>query len=1414
MGSGAAPLAITGTVPGQPTTSETPVRPFATTVISDPNADATDTLTIAISGGGGTLSDGSGYAALAIDSSGNYTFSGSATAVTSELQALVFTPTTGAPNTQATTTFALTDSSTALSNSFAAAPTVVASFTGADGAAPYGSLFSDAVGNLFGTTASGGANNAGTVFELAYNGSGYAAPMTLASFAGADGSGPAGSLIADAAGDLFGTTASGGAEGDGTVFELVNGASGYGAPVTLASFTGANGSEPDGSLIMDASGNLFGTTNAGGASNDGTVFEMVKGASGYGAPVVLASFTGANGANPSASLVADAAGDLFGTTEAGGANGDGTVFELAKTASGYAAPVVLANFAGANGANPYGSLITDVLGNLYGTTSAGGANGDGTVFELVKDGSGYDAPVTLASFNGANGANPYGDLIADASGNLFGTTGAGGANGYGTVFELVKGTFSYGAPVTLASFTATNGAYPYNSLITDASGNLFATTVQGGTANDGTVFELSRAPIAAVTATASVVNADPGPPQAISGTVSGQTTTFEAVVKPFATTVISDTGNGATEKLTITMTGAGGTLSDGAGFSGLLRNADGSYALSGSAAAVTSELQALAFKPTAGAAGAQLTTNFTLSDSSTPQVAPYNNAPTVLGSFNGTDSANPYGNLTADAAGNLFGMTNAGGSASYGTVFEMVKGASGYAAPVTLASFTGDNGADPYGSLIMDAAGDLFGTTSAGGSGSDGTVFELVKGASGYAAPVTLGSFTGANGVNPLGSLLADAAGNLFGTTEAGGTNGDGTVFEVVKTASGYDAPVTIASFDGTDGASLYGSLIADAAGDLFGTTAQGGANGYGTVFELVKGVSGFGAPVTLASFTGDNGAYPYGSLTIDAAGDLFGTTGTGGVSGYGTVFELVKGASGYGAPVTLTTFTGANGAYPYNSLITDAAGDLYGTTVEGGANGYGAVFELTRAQIAAVTASASVINYDSRLFRGATGGFVANFTPGIVNTAYLSGTAGNWDTVNGSGGVVYLNGAQASVSGGNDTINVSGTGDQLSLYATNNNWDTVNGSGASVVFNGAQASVFGGGDTLWLNGTSNAVSLYNTAGNWDTVNATGASVVFTGVQASVFGGGDVLWFNGTSNAVSLYSTAGNWDTVNAANTSVVFNGVQASVFGGGDTLWFNGAGNSVSLYNTGGTWDTVNADNTAVVFNGVQASVFGGGDVLWLNGTSNSISLYNTGGNWDTVNGSNATVVLNSVQTSVNGGGDTLWFNGTGNSVSLYGTGGNWDTINAVNTGVVLNSSQASVTGGGDTLWLYGSGDQVSLYATGASADTVNGANAIMTLNGVAASVAGDGNQITLNGTNTLALSGNSEQIFTAKALGSDTITGFNATDHMQFAASAFADWAHLLGATKQQGSDTVITLDAGDQITLKGVLAASLSSGQFAFK
>ena len=192
-------------------------------------------------------------------------------------------------------------------------------------------------------------------------------------------------------------------------------------------------------------------------------------------------------------------------------------------------------------------------------------------------------------------------------------------------------------------------------------------------------------------------------------------------------------------------------------------------------------------------------------------------------------------------------------------MFEIVKTATGYAStPTTLVSFNGTNGAKPYGGLIADAAGDLFGTTSYGGANGYGTVFEIVKTATGYAStPTTLVSFDDTNGANPYGGLIADAAGDLFGTTYDGGANSYGTVFEIVKTATGYaSTPTTLVSFDGTNGANPYSGLIADAAGDLFGTTVSGGANGNGTVFEIVKTATGYAStPTTLVSFNGTNGA-------------------------------------------------------------------------------------------------------------------------------------------------------------------------------------------------------------------------------------------------------------------------------------------------------------------------------------------------------------------------------------------------------------------------------------------------------------------------------------------------------------------------------------------------------------------------------
>jgi uncharacterized repeat protein (TIGR03803 family) len=377
--------------------------------------------------------------------------------------------------------------------------TTLVTFNNIDGSNPmYEGLITDANGDLFGTTAVGGASGYGTVFEIAKTNTGYAsAPTTLVSFNIGNGEEPVGSLIADANGDLFGTTTGGGASGYGTVFEIAKTDTGYAsAPATLVSFNSGNGANPYSGLIADANGDLFGTTEARGASGYGTVFEIAKTNTGYAsAPITLVSFNNGNGANPIGSLIADANGDLFGTTEDGGASGDGTVFEIAKTNTGYAsAPTTLVSFNGfGNGSLPFGSLIADANGDLFGTTIQGGPGGYGTVFEIAKTSTGYaSALTTLVSFNVGNGASPYGGLIADAYGDLFGTTQQGGSSGYGTVFEIAKIDTGYASvPTTLVSFNNGNGTYPIGSLIADANGDLFGTIQEDGASRDGTVFEIT-----------------------------------------------------------------------------------------------------------------------------------------------------------------------------------------------------------------------------------------------------------------------------------------------------------------------------------------------------------------------------------------------------------------------------------------------------------------------------------------------------------------------------------------------------------------------------------------------------------------------------------------------------------------------------------------------------------------------------------------------------------------------------------------------------------------------------------------------------------------------------------------------------------------------------------------------------------
>jgi len=376
--------------------------------------------------------------------------------------------------------------------------TTLASFNGSNGSKPgYGTLASDANGNLFGTTSSDGAFGEGTVFEIVKSAGGYAAtPTILVNFDDPYGANPLSGLLIDANGNLFGTTELGGAIGFGSVFEIAKTASGYASTATtLVSFDPDNGALPQSGLIADSNGDLFGTTFFDGAFGDGTVFEIAKTASGYAStPTTLISFDNDNGGLPVSRLVADSNGDLFGTTSLGGASGFGTVFEIVNTTSGYeSTPQTLVSFDGADGKYPYSRLIIDASGDLLGTTSSGGTSGDGTVFEIVNTAGGYSStPTILVNFDKADGASPMGDLVADSNGNLFGTTQLGGAFSDGTVFEIAKTAGGYaGTPTTVINFQGANGAAPYSGLIGDANGNLFGTTFSGGISLDGTVFEVT-----------------------------------------------------------------------------------------------------------------------------------------------------------------------------------------------------------------------------------------------------------------------------------------------------------------------------------------------------------------------------------------------------------------------------------------------------------------------------------------------------------------------------------------------------------------------------------------------------------------------------------------------------------------------------------------------------------------------------------------------------------------------------------------------------------------------------------------------------------------------------------------------------------------------------------------------------------
>jgi len=363
---------------------------------------------------------------------------------------------------------------------------VLYNFTGAsDGLYPEASLISDGAGNFYGTTLLGGLGcpgnqyGCGVVFEISPNGSGGWNETVLHSFSGPPDAANAflSPVIFDKSGNLYGTTEFGGTYNWGAVFQLTPEGT-YWAENILYSFTGGtDGGHPAAGLIMDTAGNLYGTgseyllpgnvyelspsdggwteqviyqapawgglTMAPSGSIYGctgtTVFELSPNGNGGWNPTVIHTFAGSpgDGTSPNCYLVLDKAGDLYGTTGAGGATNNGTVYKLSPRRNGQWAEKILHSFAGGkDGANPVGGVTLDRHGNIYGTTAIGGSKNAGTVFELAVHGKPHYKYRVLWTFTGTDGANPYSAPVLDSACNLYGTAASGGSNAAGVVFEV------------------------------------------------------------------------------------------------------------------------------------------------------------------------------------------------------------------------------------------------------------------------------------------------------------------------------------------------------------------------------------------------------------------------------------------------------------------------------------------------------------------------------------------------------------------------------------------------------------------------------------------------------------------------------------------------------------------------------------------------------------------------------------------------------------------------------------------------------------------------------------------------------------------------------------------------------------------------------------------------------------------
>jgi uncharacterized repeat protein (TIGR03803 family) len=980
-------------------------------------------------------------------------------------------------------------------------------------------------GRLYGTSISGGPVGYGTVFAVNPDGSGFA---TLHSFNGTDGAQPTAGLIQGTDGRLYGMTSSGGVatgSGYGTLFAVNPDGSGF---TTLYVFTdGTDGGNPSGSLIQGTDGRLYGTSVGGGANGLGALFAINADGTGF---TTFYSFTnGTDGASPNAGLILGTDGRFYGTTGGGGASGGGVVFAISPDGTGF---TTLYSFGWNDGSSPNGGLIQRSDGRLYGATYQGGLHGVGTLFAVNPDGTGF---ATLHNFtNGNDGSYPLAGLIQGTDGRLYGTAGSGGdANGNGIVFAISPDGTGF---TTLYRFTGGNdGSNPRAGLIQGVDGQFYGTAASGGANGAGTIFAISlQSAIAGTNATISVMATGAGP------------LTYQWQLNGVNI-------NGATAAA-LTLNNI--TASNAGSYTVVVSNPGGSVTSTATTLTVTN-LPPPVFTPAAGTYTAVQSVNITSLGATSIYYTIDGSTPTTASTLY-TGAIPVSVNTTLEAIGVNSSATSTVTSGSYTIdVPPQIVSQPGLS---LLHGFTGGNdGSYPNGSLVQGTDGRLYGTTSGGGDPTgDGTVFAVNPDGTGY---TTLYRFTGGNdGSQPQAGLIQGTDERFYGTTPNGGANGYGTVFAINPDGTGF---ATLYSFaGGSDGTSPYDSLIQGTDGRLYGTASGGGANNFGTVFAINPDGTAY---ATLYSFTGGNdGGYPRGAVIQGTDGRLYGTTWLGGTAGIGILYAVNPDGTGF---TTLYSFTGGNdGAYPSDSLMQGADGQLYGTSPRGGINSNGTLFAVnpdgtnfttlylfTGGNDGAIPAGSLIRGSDGRLYATTeTGGTNQN---GVVFAINPDGT-----------GFATL----YSFTGGNDGGSPNGSliqGTDGRLYGTANSGGDANGDGTVFAISSPVVTL-GSSAVFSVTATGSPTPTYQWYFNGNPISgATSATLTLTNVNASNAGSYTVVVSNAygsvTSNAALL--------TIPLPPSAPVFN-PPAGTYTSGLSVTITSSGADNIYYTTDGSTPTASS--------------------------------------------------------------------------------------------------------------------------------------------------------------------------------------------------------------------------------------------------